>query len=149
MTSLVDNAKTWMRSRQGRKILKFGAVSAINVMVGQVLLYVAQVWGGMQPVAANAFAVSLGTIPAYILSRYWVWEKRGKNRFMREMLPFWILALAGFAASTGAIWYVDNRWDPHPLVINLTSLAAYGVVWVVKFVILDRVLFKAEEAAPA
>lgn len=137
----------WVRSPQGAKVLKFGAVSAFNVILGQVLLYGAQVWGDMPPVVANTFAVCVGTIPAYILSRYWVWEKRGKNHFMREVLPFWILALAGFAASTGAIWIVDNRWEPGPLVINLTSLAAYGVVWVVKFVVLDRVLFKTEEAA--
>ena len=136
----------WARSPRGLKILKFGAVSAINVFNGQVLLYGAQVLGNMQPVVANAFAVSIGTIPAYILSRYWVWEKRGKNHFMREVLPFWILALAGFAASTAAIWFVDNRWEPGPLAINLTSLTAYGVVWVVKFVVLDRFLWKSEEA---
>ena len=35
--------------------------------------------------------------------------------------------------------------DPHPLVINLTSLIAFGVVWISKFFILDRVLFKHEE----
>jgi len=147
VTSPINDALTWVRSPQGSKVIKFGAVSAFNVILGQVLLYGAQVWGDMSPVVANTFAVSVGTIPAYILSRYWVWEKRGKNQFMREVLPFWILALAGFAASTAAIWFVDNRWEPGPLVINLTSLAAYAVVWVVKFVVLDRVLFKPEEVA--
>lgn len=149
VTSRLNDLMTWVRSPQGSKVLKFGAVSAFNVVLGQVLLYGAQVWANMPPVVANTFAVSVGTIPAYILSRYWVWEKRGKNHFMREVLPFWILALAGFAASTAAIWFVDNRWDPGPLMINLTNLVAFGVVWVVKFVVLDRVLFKAEEAATA
>jgi hypothetical protein len=31
-------------------------------------------------------------------------------------------------------------------VINLTSLAAFGFVWLAKFFVLDRVLFKPEEA---
>lgn len=147
MTSPTNDLMTWLRSPQGVKLIKFGAVSAFNVLLGQVLLYGAQVWGGLQPVAANTFAVCVGTIPAYVLSRYWVWEKRGKNHFMREVFPFWALAIIGFVASTGAIWFVDTRWDPAPLVINLTSLIAYGIVWVVKFFVLDRILFKAEEPA--
>jgi putative flippase GtrA len=97
-----------------------------------------------EPVWANIFAVSVGTVPAYLLSRYWVWEKRGKNHFLREVVPFWVLTLIGFLLSTAAVWFVDTNFDPSPLVINLTSLAAFGVVWAVKFVVLDRVLFKTE-----
>jgi hypothetical protein len=31
-------------------------------------------------------------------------------------------------------------------VINITNLVAFGVVWIAKFFVLDRVLFKPEEA---
>jgi putative flippase GtrA len=133
------------RARHGARLLRFGAVSAFNVLVGQALLYGAQVLLGWSPLAANTFAVVIGTIPAYYLSRYWVWEKRGKNHVMREILPFWTLTALGFVASTTAIWYVDTHWDPEPWVVNLISLSAYGVVWVAKFLVLDRLLFKADE----
>lgn len=149
MTSFTETLADW-RARQGMKLIRFGAVSAFNVVLGQILLYGAQVVLNLEPVVANIFSVSLGTIPAYLLSRYWVWNKRGKNHWMREVLPFWVLALIGFALSTGAVWFVDSRWDPSPIMINLTSLAAFGVVWVAKFFILDRYLFKAaplEESA--
>lgn len=135
-----------MRARHGVKLLRFGLVSGFNVILGQILLYGAQVVFDWQPVAANTFAVMVGSLPAYLLSRYWVWEKKGKNHFMREVVPFWTLALIGYACSTVAIWFVDTQWEPAPIIINLTSLTAYGVVWVAKFVVLDRVLFKAEEA---
>lgn len=144
--STVTGAVSEFRTRHGRKLLRFGAVSAFNVVLGQVLLYGAQVAMGWEPVAANTFAVCVGSLPAYFLSRYWVWEKKGKNHLIREVVPFWTLALIGFAFSTAAIWYVDVMWAPAPWVINLTSLAAYGVVWVAKFVILDRILFRPEEA---
>lgn len=65
---------------------------------------------------------------------------------MREVVPFWALTVLGFALSTGAVWYVDRRFDAAPLVVNLTSLMSFGVVWLAKFFVLDRVLFKAEEA---
>ena len=128
----------------GAKLIRFGAVSAFNVVFTQGLLFAAQTVFGWSAVVSNIFAVSVSATPAYLLSRYWVWQKRGKNHFMREVVPFWSLAVLGFALSTGAVWYVEHKWSPHPLVINLTNLAAFGMVWVSKFVILDRVLFKHE-----
>lgn len=136
-----------VHSQHGAKLIRFGAVSAFNVLLGQMLLYGGQVALGLPPVVANVTAASLGAIPAYLLSRYWVWEKRGKNQIMREVVPFWTLALIGLAVSTAAVWYVDVRWDASPLMVNLTNLLAFGLVWLAKFFVLDRVLFKTEEAA--
>ena len=130
--------------KHGSKLLRFGAVSAFNVLFGQTILYAAQTALDWSPVASNILSVGVGAIPAYLLSRYWVWQKRGKNQFMTEVVPFWSLAFLGFLLSTGAVWFVADRWDPHPLYINLTNLAAFGVVWISKFFILDRVLFKQE-----
>lgn len=130
-----------LQSDKGAKLLRFAGVSAFNVVFGQTLLYVAQtvfLWSG---VASNIFSVSISAIPAYILSRYWVWQKRGKNHVMREVVPFWVLTFIGFVLSTAAVWFVETTWRPHALLINLTSLGAFGVVWVVKFFVLDRYLF--------
>lgn len=146
MISTVTDSIARVHARHGTKLLRFGAVSAFNVILGQVLLYGAQVAAGWSPVVSNVFAVCVGSVPAYLLSRYWVWEKRGKNHFMKEVVPFWSLALLGFVISTSAVWWVDTRFSPGPLVINLTNLTAFGVVWMAKFVILDRVLFKPEES---
>ena len=133
------------RSRHGAKLLRFGAVSTFNVVFGQGLLFAAQTVFGWSAVASNVFSVGVSAGPAYLLSRYWVWQKRGKNRLMREVVPFWSLVFLGFALSTVAVWFVARQWDPHPLVINLTNLTAFGVVWISKFFILDRVLFRHEE----
>ena len=138
-----------LRARHGTKLIRFGAVSAFNVVFGQSLLLIAQTVFEWSAVASNIFSVSVSAVPAYVLSRYWVWQKRGKNHFMREVVPFWSLAFLGLLLSTGAVWYVQQQWDPHPLVINLTNLSAFGVVWASKFVILDRVLFKHEEPLEA
>lgn len=135
-----------VRARHGARLLRFGAVSAFNVILGQTLLFGAQVAAGWPPVASNVFAVSVGAIPAYLLSRYWVWERRGRNHLWREVVPFWALALLGFALSTTVVWWIDARFDPSPLAVNLANLAAFGVVWMAKFVVLDRVLFRPGEA---
>lgn len=130
------------RTQLGEKLLRFGAVSAFNVVFGQSLLFAAQTVFNWPAVISNVFAVSVSALPAYLLSRYWVWQKRGKNHFMREVVPFWTLTLLGFGLSTVAVWFVERQWDPHPLIINLTSLIAFGVIWIGKLFILDRVMFK-------
>jgi putative flippase GtrA len=131
-----------IQARHGAKLVRFGAVSAFNVVFGQGLLFAAQTVLEWSAVVSNVLAVSIGALPAYLLSRYWVWQKRGKNHFIGEVVPFWSLALLGFVLSTVAIWFVERQWDPHPLVINMTNLVAFGAVWISKFMILDRVLFK-------
>jgi putative flippase GtrA len=136
-----------IRAQHGAKLLRFGAVSAFNVILGQALLFGAQVVLGWAPLAANTFSLCVGAIPAYYLSRHWVWEKRGSHQLMREVIPFWTLAILGFVVSTTAIWYVDTHWDPTPLMVNLTSLISYGLVWVAKFLIFDRIVFKSDEQA--
>lgn len=146
MSSAPFEIVTRIRATHGAKLLRFGAVSAFNVLAGQALLLAAQLLLAWPPVAANVFSVTVGAVPAYYLSRYWVWNKRGRSRIMTEVVPFWTLTLVGFALSTLAVWYVDARWSPGALGINLTNLAAFGVVWMAKFAILDRLLFKPEEA---
>lgn len=146
-TALLAARLTDLRDRHGAKLIRYGAVSAFNVVFSQTLLYGAQTVPEWSAVASNVFAVSVSAVPAYVLSRYWVWQKRGKNHIMREVVPFWSLTLLGFVLSTVAVWFVAEQWAPPPLVINATNLAAFGVVWVFKFVILDQVLFKHEPPA--
>ncbi len=146
MSGSIVNAVRGLHARHGRKLLRFGAVSAINVVVTQSLLLAALIGLSWSGVASNVFAVTVSAVPAYLLSRYWVWQKRGRNHLFKEVVPFWSLAILGLILSTAAVWFVDTRWDPHPLVINLTNLAAFGVIWVSKFLILDRFLFPVDPA---
>ena len=132
--------------RHGPKLVRFAAVSVFNVMLGQAMLLGAQVLLGWPAVTANVVSVCVGAVPAYLLSRYWVWEKRGRNRVLGEIVPFWSLALIGFVVSTAAVWYVDSRWAAPPLMVNLANLTAFGLVWLAKFFVLDRFLFRTEEA---
>ena len=129
---------------QVAKLLRYGAASAFNVVLGQILLYGAQTVVGLSAVPSNVAAVSIGTIPAFLIARYWVWQKKGRGRLVREVIPFWGLTITGFALSTVAVWYVERRWAPEPWAINLTNLTAFGVVWVAKFFVLENVLFADE-----
>ena len=47
---------------------------------------------------SNIIAVTVGSIPNYLINRAWTFNKRGAHSFTREVLPFWGMALLGPAA---------------------------------------------------
>ena len=143
--ALVANA----RAQLGGKPVRYAAVSAVAIAVTQVVLVTCRAGFGMSPVWSNVTAVSFGCIPSYTLNRYWVWGKRGKNHFWREVVPFWVLALIGLAFSTLLV-AVAAEWSDAVWVASAANLTAFGTLWVAKYLILDAVLFRiAPETAGA
>ena len=127
--------------------LKYSAVSVVNVIVGQGLLILFHSVAGIQATLSNVLAVSISAVPAYYLNRAWVWGKRGRSHFTKEILPFWGFAFAGLILSTLAVDYATSHYD-NPLIPNVANLAAFGTLWVLKFFVLDSMLFGAHHHHP-
>jgi putative flippase GtrA len=136
----------------GQKALRYSLVSVISVAVSQTalfLLYAAAHWTAK---SANIGAFFIGGIPSYYLNRRWAWGKTGRSHLWREVVPFWGLALAGLALSTWAVdaaesWahrLADARFV-QGLVLNGASFAAFGMLWVAKFFIFNKVIFVQDE----
>lgn len=119
---------------------KYVLVSVVNVLFGGGLLFMFQKW--MPPVEANLLSVCISAVPAYYMSRYWVWGKRGKSHLKKEVLPFWIFVVAGLVLSTIFISFADNHTD-NRVVILFVQLSAFGVLWVLRFFLFDK-LFHVE-----
>jgi len=130
---------------------RFLIVSAFNVVFGQTLLILTHAWLGWSFAVSNAAAVAVSAGPAYVLTRYWVWEKWSKNHLVKEVLPFWGLAFFGLIVSTVAAG-IANAYTDAQVVLNLVNLASFGLIWVSKFFIFDRFMFgrrhQALEPAP-
>jgi putative flippase GtrA len=132
------------RGRFGR----YATVSTIAVCVTQVCLVTAIVVVGLDAAPANIVAVSIASIPSYLLNRYWTWGKRSPNRFLTEVLPFWVMAITGLGLSTGLVVVADRMWD-HVATIMAANLSGFGIVWVGRYMILDKVLFGVAARAEA
>lgn len=122
------------------KLIRYGAVAAVSVPIGAVLLWVFLEVFDLQPVVANIVQVSLMAIPNYLMNRYWVWEKKGANSVSREIAPFWIMALLGALVSTLFIWIADRFTDSAILLVG-AMITGFGIVWVLKFFVLEKYLF--------
>ena len=141
--ALIDQA----RSPTGQKFLKYSAVSVISVAVNVVLLIFAFGVLGWSAGPANIFAVGVSAIPSYYLNRRWAWGKRGRSHFLKEVVPFWGLAFLGLVISTIAVHEVGQRIEHlnhgvQTLIVVVTNIGAFGVLWIVKFIIFNELLFK-------
>lgn len=110
-------------------------------LAGQLLLYYLHAHLGMGGALANLLAFTLLVGPQYALNRHWVWASRQETgRLPLEVTWFWVIGAAGLAVSTGFVAVAERTLD-NPLWVNAASLTGFGVVWVVKFFVLDRLLF--------
>ncbi|MEZ5207129.1 MAG: GtrA family protein [Acidimicrobiales bacterium] len=127
-----------------QKGFKYSLVSVVNVLFGGGLLLLLQTH--MNPTEANVLSVMVSSVPAYYMNRAWVWGKRGKSHLKREVLPFWFFVVAGLILSTIAIHFAEDHTE-NKFVILFVQLCAFGVLWVLRFFLLDR-LFHLEADAP-
>ncbi|MCX7619523.1 MAG: GtrA family protein [Acidimicrobiales bacterium] len=114
---------------------KYVLVSIVNVLFGGGLLVLFQ--SHIPPVDANILSVALSSLPAYYMNRMWVWGKRGKSHWKKEVLPFWFFVVAGLVLSTVAIAFAEDHTKNRYLILG-TQLSAFGLLWVLRFFLLDK-----------
>ena len=136
-----------------RKLLRYAAVSGVATAVSQIVLALLVATRTTGAVTANIIATLVGTIPSFELNRRWVWGKSGRRSLHGEVLPFLGLAAAGLSLSTVAVAIASHYTEHYStmsrtLTIQVASLTAFGIVWLIQFVLLDKVLFRHHAVAP-
>ena len=130
-----------------RKLIKYSMVSLISVVVSQVVQFGTFVLTH-NGVLSSIVAVAVGTVPSYELNRRWTWRKGGPSHLWREIVPFWVMSFVGLVFSTLCVYFAEQWADGRDLskartglLLNLASLAAFGILWVGKFLIINHLLF--------
>jgi len=95
----------------------------------------------------------VGAVPNYYLNRTWTWGRRGRSDFVREVLPYVgiiLLTLVVASITTDlAQRYQTAVSQTHwvqVLFVGAVFLVTYGVMAVLRFVLLER-LFAAAQGA--
>jgi putative flippase GtrA len=148
--------RLWRFSRtpEGLKLVRYTLVSLISALTSLVVLTI--VFGVLRlwsPVVSTLFANLTAGIPSYILNRRWVWGKSGRSHIWREILPFWVMSITGvgFALYTASL--AHNFASTHHLhhlaqtvLVVGANIAAFGVLWLLKFIILNRLFAQIADA---
>ncbi len=129
--------------------LRYGAGSLVAMVCSELVLVGAYNFGA-GPQAAAILAWAAGALPNYVLNRRWAWrvESRTRAERVRELALYWVItlataALAVFATTATDAWIkgtVTSRGEQSVL-LAAAYLLAYGVVFVAKFVLFDRLVF--------
>lgn len=145
------------RSDAGRRAMRYVATSGIGVVLTQAFLTVFLHVFHWRSGVSNVLAVSIVSVPAFLLNKYWVWGKRGRAHMRREVLPFWLFTIAGLALSTLAVVLVANATkDPtveslkngNKIAVQFANLAGFGILWVLKYLFLDKIMFGPHHHTP-
>ncbi|HEX6165382.1 MAG TPA: GtrA family protein, partial [Acidimicrobiales bacterium] len=131
-----------LRSPTIRKLTKYSTASVVAIAVGQPVFWIfngALQWGA---ISSNLVSVSAGAVPNYLINRRWTWSQTGKNRLWGEVVPFWVMSALGMLASLWAVAYAEDRWPDNTLAIALAQLSGFGVLWIAKFLVLDKLMWK-------
>ena len=145
-----------LRTPSGTKLLKYSAASVISIFVSVVCLVIFDGLFRWDAVVSSTLATAIATVPSYELNRKWAWGKRGRGHLWREVVPFWALAFAGWAFSTYSVKVVESALKSSALphlektgIIVVVYIGAFGVLWVVKFILFNKLLFAPRASEPA
>ena len=126
--------------------MRFSAVSVMSIVVTQTLLQSLYRFTSLGAAWSNVLAVGLSAIPAFLILRRWVWGRVGNHSVTREIIPFWSYTFLGLAISTAAVAAVEEQWES-AIAVSLANIAAFGALWITKFMLLDRWLFADRDGA--
>jgi putative flippase GtrA len=67
-------------------------------------------------------------------------------------VPYFLLSFAGLVISTFAVHLASDATTDttrlfHTAAVEMANVAAYGTLWIVQFVLCDRILFRADGGA--
>jgi len=141
------------KSPDGRKQIRYLGVSVVFVPIGQILIQLLgnRVFEGDNNFTKASIASALIlTVPNFFANKYLVWKDTSKDRLRTQVLVFWFAAVAGVTFATGLTWLVEQQFQHEngevtlgeKLAVFAAQLTGFGVVWVARYLVLDRWLFK-------
>ena len=150
-------ARLW-NSHQFRKLIRYSAVSVVFVPIGQAIVQILHLVFDVNESLSVLIAAMVLTPPNYFANKNYVWRHKRIDNMKTEITVFWVAAILGTAFSMGAValagtWFPEEKaldishaiaarndlW--HGVAIFIAQLVGYGVVWVARFLFLDKLVF--------
>lgn len=128
------------------KLIRYSATSGIALGVSEAVLLVLYATKTFNATDAALIANLIGTVPSYLLSRYWIWKNSDRRRVGRQVVQYWATSVVSMlitSLSTGAITSLSpSGHRTHVLVAGAGFLTVSLVLWVAKYLVYQKVIFK-------
>lgn len=144
LSGLIEHA----RSEEGRKQLRYAGVAVVFVPLGQVFI---QLLGRFafdrNYTKASLVSAAVLTLPNFFANKRFVWRDTTSDGLRTQVIVFWVAAMLGVGLATYLTWLVERAVKGRSSLVEsgavfVAQLVGFGLVWVGRFIILDRWLFK-------
>jgi len=136
------------------RFIRYSAGSIVATLVSAVTFAIAFKLVGIGPFASTIASFATGALVAFVINRFWAWQRRDAPGMGGEFLRYWVVAIATALLAATSTHYADGYatraglggWSK-TLVVEGAYFGSYAVTFAAKFVLLDRFVFRASKRA--
>ncbi|MGH3493054.1 MAG: GtrA family protein [Sciscionella sp.] len=141
-----------LRCKPIARLGKFAVGSLVATAVSQIMLSVLFGVVGLDALPASMIAFVCGAIPSYLINRHWTWRTEGAPN---RMVQYFVVMGTSGAVSAGLTSLASHLVTPYisdravlTVVLDVCFLGSFGVMLMVKFLVLNRFVFAAPGPRP-
>jgi putative flippase GtrA len=132
------------------RLLRFLLASVLATLTSAVVFPL--VYRGLDgsPTVASFAAFGAGTAVSFTIARFYAWNRRDRRRLGRDAVAYLLVASVVGTLAAVVTTYADGRAERAGLsatektvVVEAAYLGTFAVMFLVKFAILDRIVFRA------
>jgi putative flippase GtrA len=139
-------------TKDAHKKLRYVGASLVFVPIGQILIQILGPWLHSYT-AASLLQAAIITVPYFFANKHFVWRVTSRENLHSQVLVFWVAVMLSVGLATLFTHLVENTMADRTNLVRgaavfVAQLLGMGMVWVGRFLILDRWLFKPVVGAP-
>lgn len=123
------------------KMTRYLVVTAVATPANFLLFALGFLALGLPAIVSNVLAATVVSIPTYIASRRWVWQVDRLTSRRGEAAQYWSSTMVSLAAATLALFLLEGA-GAGSTVLVMTPFGVYTVLWLVRYLFLDKYLFR-------
>jgi putative flippase GtrA len=129
-----------------RRLFRYGATSGLALGVSELTLVVVYASGVAGAALASLIANISGTVPSYLLSRYWIWSDSDRKKPGRQVALYWLTSAVSMALTSGAMALIADASPKgrrtHVIVVGIGFVFVSAFLWIAKYLVYQRVIFR-------
>lgn len=146
-TRLVELVRPVLGARADQifRLVRYATTSVVAFGVSEAVLVVLYGHAVVNATVAALIANLVGTVPSYLMSRYWIWHDASRSRVGRQVALYWTTSAVTIVLTslgTGAVASLAPAGHRYHLLVAVAGFTAVNLAfWVAKFVLYQRVVF--------
>jgi putative flippase GtrA len=129
-----------------RRLFRYAFTSGLSLGISEACLLALFSTRTFGATSSALLATLAGTVPSYLLSRYWIWSEANRKRVGRQVVLSWATSLASMAitaAGTGLITHAaPGGHRAHVVFAGAAFLAMNVILWFTKYLVYQKIIFR-------